>query len=369
MLSLIYSSVKSVFNTVATPIGQSLKGIIENIKAVSRKSTTYITEQFDQISIKYDIAVPTVGLFISATLLTLLSIGIGSEIILPLSLKVWVIEFILKYLGMQLILSENGFSVITMSLILYLLNPIIYVVCILLSTIAAYIQFTVTHDAIHGAISKRKINNVLGFFSQIWLGPTSNWDALKYNHLKHHANTNDSIKDPDYWCSSKSLGGRYLTWLRWLTIELSYFYNYIPYIIRHSNKIANFIAYELSVMLFIYSIYKLELMSSLLMYWIIPSRIAIFILAFAFDYLPHYPHYITRKQDKYKTTAYISTAWYLRPFLSLIIFNQNYHIVHHLKPRVPFYMYWKVWEDMKHELLTEHDIMVRRILPELGEDE
>jgi fatty acid desaturase len=232
-------------------------------------------------------------------------------------------------------------------------------------------MFTVAHDAIHGAVTKnRTVNNLIGFVSQLYLGPTSSWHALKYNHLTHHAHTNDSKLDPDFWASLEGPGGYYLTPLRWLTVDVSYFMTYLPYLSRKPwYHQLGFIAYEAAMIAFIYYSIQMGFFVTLLQYWIIPSRIAVALLAFAFDFLPHYPHDITRKENKYKTTAYIAAPWYIRPFLSLIIFYQNYHIAHHLIPVVPFYEYKRVWTDMRDRLLNEEDIRVRQILPQLGVEE
>ena len=71
------------------------------------------------------------------------------------------------------------------------------------------------------------------------------------------------------------------------------------------------------------------------------------LLAFAFDYLPHRPHLIPARADRFRATHIISGRW-----LTLPLCCQNYHLVHHLYPAVPFYGYGRVWHDQRDELLA-----------------
>ena len=60
-----------------------------------------------------------------------------------------------------------------------------------------------------------------------------------------------------------------------------------------------------------------------------------------FMVLPHYPH--TGRQDENPNTTALmrmGKEWLLTP----ILMYQNYHLVHHLYPTVPFYRYGKVWK-------------------------
>lgn len=296
-----------------------------------------------------DIAWPTLLLFLISIFCTILSILLGEGFLIPL----------------------KAFHYIGYNYLYWTLSTILGVFCFLLSSLCSYAQFTVAHDAIHKAISKKYnfINNLVGRISQIWLGPTSSWTALRYNHLEHHAHTNDSKLDPDYWCSLKGPGGKYLTPLRWLFVDLSYCHTYFGHGLmrkKWNDRLLPY-SYELIKIIGLLLALKWGWMPLLLKYWILPSRLALFVLAYAFDFLPHYPHIITRKENRYQTTAYLYIPWILRPLLSLLTFYQNFHLAHHLVPQVPFYRYKNVWEDMKDELLDE-GVIIRDILPKLVEE-
>lgn len=236
---------------------------------------------------------------------------------------------------------------------------------LLISSCCSYAHFTIVHDAIHGAVAKNRwINDTLGLLSQFWLGPTSNWWGLKYLHLRHHLKTNHPKEDPDIWNSTDGPGGFLLTPLRWATIDLHYWIFY-----REIIQVApiRIFLYHLLAFLLIFASLQFGFGKLLLWKWILPSRIAIFFLSLFFDFLPHYPHKVTRAEDRYQTTAYLSIATYLRPFLSALILHQNYHIAHHLYPHVPFYRYGHVWEEKKQELI-KIPVPIRRLFPSLGEE-
>lgn len=232
---------------------------------------------------------------------------------------------------------------------------------VVVSAVCVYGQFTVAHDAVHRSVASNKtINNSFGVLSQFWLGPTSNWHGLKVSHLEHHKHTNDPDNDPDYWSSLDGPGGMYLTPFRWLTIDFKYTYDHGWLSIR-DNPI-EILYYSFITLLFLCA-YKYQFLSSLLKYWVIPSRIALFFLAFAFDFLPHYPHNVKKSENRYLTTSYLSTSRYLKPLLSLVILYQNYHVAHHLNPSVPFYRYKDVWESNKEDLLHQKQVPILHLTP------
>ena len=78
----------------------------------------------------------------------------------------------------------------------------------------------------------------------------------------------------------------------------------------------------------------------LLVYVLIPQRLALLWLAFAFDYLPHHGLHLRPEEDRLKTTRNRIGS---EPWLSPLLLYQNYHLVHHLHPVVPFYRYIRVW--------------------------
>ena len=72
----------------------------------------------------------------------------------------------------------------------------------------------------------------------------------------------------------------------------------------------------------------------------LPQRLSIVWLAYAFDYLPHHGLHHRPSEDRLKTTRNRVGG---ERVLSPLLLYQNYHLVHHLHPIVPFYRYLAVW--------------------------
>ena len=74
--------------------------------------------------------------------------------------------------------------------------------------------------------------------------------------------------------------------------------------------------------------------------YLIPERIAMFVLAWWFDWLPHHGLEETQSENRYRATRNrVGMEWLFTP----LMLSQNYHLVHHLHPSVPFYRYVKTW--------------------------
>lgn len=246
-----------------------------------------------------------------------------------------------------------------------IINITLYITSIIIATFASYAQFTVVHESVHSTISKNKyINNIIGISAAIWLGPLSNWILFKKHHLQHHSDTNDVDKDPDMWCSKNAYGGEKYLVLRWLTLDIHYAYIYIIECVNNCRVSIPILTNQICMIFFTYFIFNCFSIGQILQYWIIPSRLAILLLSFAFDYLPHYPHDIKKKENKYKTTSYISCPWYIKLFLSPISFYQDYHIIHHERPYIPFYEYAKVWDERKEDLINK-GVRINKIFPQI----
>ena len=82
-----------------------------------------------------------------------------------------------------------------------------------------------------------------------------------------------------------------------------------------------------------------------------PARLATLWLGFAFDYLPHNGLNLTASEDRFKATR---NRIGLERLLSPLLLYQNYHLVHHLHPVVPFHRYLAVWLRNEDEYLS-HD--------------
>ena len=84
--------------------------------------------------------------------------------------------------------------------------------------------------------------------------------------------------------------------------------------------------------------------------WVVPGILALALLAFMFDWVPHHPHKLRMR--------YLDTRVILFPGLPVITINQNLHLVHHLYPRIPFYKYGDSFKDLRSTLEEKGSIII-----------
>lgn len=216
---------------------------------------------------------------------------------------------------------------------------------IVLNTVAAYLSFTPAHEASHNTVSThRRLNEWVGRLSTALQSPVPFFRTFRYIHMQHHRFTNDRDRDPDIYVGT---GPAWLLPLKWATLDLSYFFYYFrPSVFRTrplSERRELFLALMFGMVIFALVALAGWVEYYLLLFFL-PTRITVVILALTFDFLPHYPHQMLATDDPYQSTKNrTGMKWLLTPLL----LYQNYHLVHHLYPTVPFYRYIKVWRARK----------------------
>ncbi|MEO2137580.1 MAG: fatty acid desaturase, partial [bacterium] len=90
-------------------------------------------------------------------------------------------------------------------------------------------------------------------------------------------------------------------------------------------------------------------LSEVLLLGLLPTSLAWMTLAVCFDYLPHRPHL--------ERNRYLATRVTLFPGLKYLLLWQNFHLVHHLYPTIPFYLYERCFERVRGEL-TDHGSLI-----------
>ena len=243
------------------------------------------------------------------------------------------------------------------------------------AAVSTFVAFTPMHDAVHNAVCPRNraLNNLVGTLSSApFLGL---FRLFKVIHLMHHRYTNDhdsapngSSLDPDNWAGE---GAEWQLPLRWATV----FFYYIAYMFRlatwqqqaeagggaggrrQRREYMRVYITSTLVLRVALSAAAWALGSGLFKFWVAPLFVATSYLMFVFDYLPHRPHLVPYKEDKYLSTSVVSSVFdgFLTPFL----LSQNYHNIHHLYPFLPFYRYGRVWRRHKDELIRRGT----RVLP------
>lgn len=213
-----------------------------------------------------------------------------------------------------------------------------------------YWMFSVVHDSSHRAISSNKwLNDGMGTVGLLFMFPYAPMPVLRWLHMQHHRFTNAN-NDPDEFTHR---GARWWAPLRWSFFDAYYIYYFFRYGGEFVTKFAKTFALYLGIVIpaaaaAIYFGYGLEL----LVLWFIPTRIALFLIDIVFVVLPHHPAMVTQEENPYMaTTMRMGWEWLLTP----LMVYQNYHLIHHLYPTIPFYKMHKAWY-LKYDELNRHDV-------------
>ncbi len=220
---------------------------------------------------------------------------------------------------------------------------------VVVNAIACFAMFTVSHEASHHTLSTARGANLwFGRFANLLFAPHAGFQTWRFIHMQHHRFTNhDDGSDPDHYTH------RGATWtmpLRWLTIDLWYMVFYVPKLPgRPRGEQVELVVTWLLVGSSLGAAIVTGHLDAVLVLYLLPIRMAVLVLGWSFDYLPHSG--LHEKVDKYKATRNRVGAERL---LNPLMLYQNYHLVHHLHPRVPFYRYVAVWRRNEEEYLG-HD--------------
>lgn len=191
----------------------------------------------------------------------------------------------------------------------------------------AYTQFTVLHDATHRSLSRVEwVNEAFGWIATLVLwGP---FEAMRRNHLHHHAHTNDPKNDPDFWVAGETWLS---TGLRCLTTLQVHYWSYLTRLRRRDGVLARALA-TIALILFAHAAaWRAGVLLPLVLAWTLPAQLGVAALALTFDYWPHRPH---TERGRLRDTANILPAW-----LDPLFWCQNLHAIHHLFPQLPWYRY------------------------------
>lgn len=200
--------------------------------------------------------------------------------------------------------------------------------CFLLNVLALHLAGTVIHDASHNVGHQNRIMNaILGHGSALMLGFA--FPVFTRVHMQHHANVNDPENDPDHFVST---GGP--LWM----IAARFFYHEIFFFKRRLWRKYELLEWFLS-RLFVITIVVLaihyDFLDFIFNYWFSPALVVGLALGLFFDYLPHRPF---KERDRWKNARV-----YPSPILNILILGQNYHLIHHLWPSIPWYNYQRAY--------------------------
>ena len=244
-----------------------------------------------------------------------------------------------------------------LSLALFALTPIAVLqlslsvwLGVILMALAVYGMYTVMHDSVHGAIAGRHrrwlwVNSAVGYLAAQVL--TIPYTAHRYEHISHHRYTNDPHKDPDYQVSA-------MTGTPWSLVKTGgkMIWGNYRYYWQHRWPRTD----ERERMIFITEVSLMVLLRVACLVWfgseawqalvllVVGPAIGTVVLTYLFAYLVHRPH---TEQGRFRDTSTIELPGVFNTPLTWAWLFQNYHSIHHLYPKVPFFRYRQLFERLE----------------------
>jgi beta-carotene hydroxylase len=228
----------------------------------------------------------------------------------------------------------------------------------LFNLVVLYSLYTVVHEAVHSNISSRRkslrwIDPVAGVIAcaPLWL----NYHQHRRQHMTHHAHTNQD-EDPDIYARGSFLG--------WIFLRLPYaLLNYFNPIQQYRDcRRFNCTRREVVYTAASFSAYAAVLLGSVaagfwrevLFLWLIPWWIGQTVMLTFFTWTPHHDHH--------ETGRYRSTRVSIFPGANFLLQGQNYHLIHHLIPSIPYYRYGASFEEMR-PILERKGVRIEGLWP------
>lgn len=227
--------------------------------------------------------------------------------------------------------------------------------CMPILAAVSYAHYTLVHESIHGNVvaSPRRlawINTVVGWIGSLGMG--AGWPALQRTHLLHHSHTNTE-RDPDI--AVKGTFGQLLAkWLVMVPMSLLPMFALRFISAERYRRLGTILSRAEIIQVSAVTLFTWALLiaaiatghvADWLMLWFLPTRLGILILNIFFQWLPHHPFDSTER--------YHNTRISLWPGGTLLLLQQNLHLMHHLWPSVPFYNYARLFGSLRPVLVAE----------------
>ena len=228
----------------------------------------------------------------------------------------------------------------------------------LLCGVLVYASYTILHEAVHSNISgfgqpTRWFNEALGYGAGFIMAiPLT---IHRANHLAHHRKTNDPESDPDMVMAISGrpgLGSLFVASLHSITKQYTFYWQVAwpktsrPERMRAGAEIFVIVAGRVALAAAGFPLEALVLT-------VAANVLGNLLIVTFFAVAVHHPN---TGHGRYLDTSTILFPRGLNAPITWLWLWQNYHSVHHLFPRVPFYRYATVFDRIR-------DIMVKQGAP------
>ena len=213
------------------------------------------------------------------------------------------------------------------------------------ATINITASYLPSHEAQHSIIAMpgkkmRWVNELVGHVSPIPL--VLPYKVLRATHIEHHKHANNPILDPDYNLHAQTGWGAIWKSIQWRQPMPNGEQN--PYItclqrIGQENLILHTIVYRLIYLSILCGMALNGLAIEAALLWWLPWQIAITYIHFYLAWAPHNPGCGT---DRYADTKSFKSI-----FGNIGSSGMQYHVIHHLYPRIPLVRTPEAYRQMK----------------------
>lgn len=234
---------------------------------------------------------------------------------------------------------------------------------LILNTVIASTFYMPMHEAAHGNIwgrttSGKWIEDLIGMLCAIPLG--FSYKAHRPSHMRHHAHTNDPLKDPDF----HTAGPMHTVLKSWYgQVMLATFlpvFAFVPaarkllptamlVMMRAETGSKKTGLIQLRFWLLTNAFLIIAILTGYgwqaLMLWYLPSRIQALWLLTIFAWFPHHPATKVGRYGDTRVAVFPGSRWLIR--------GHDHHAVHHLFPRVPHYRLRKLWADIADDMVAK----------------
>jgi ferredoxin-NADP reductase/fatty acid desaturase len=205
-----------------------------------------------------------------------------------------------------------------------------------LHVLATFTMFTVAHESAHHTAGRLTwLNEVLGRLSTLFIAAYGSFPLFRSLHLSshHHGENAGARPGPDAWVTQ---GHWWQLPFRWLTID----FRFARHLSKHlrgrpagerTEGLVALAAFTALATVLIAIGYGWEL----LVIYLIPQRLGLGLMMWWFGWLPHHRSTQEAENPAGSSRPRAALKWLTKPAL----LHRNYHLLHHLRPVVPFHRY------------------------------
>jgi len=213
-----------------------------------------------------------------------------------------------------------------------------------IATLTVALSYLPSHEAQHNIIAGkgkplRWLNELVGHISTLPL--VFPYRVLRATHMEHHAHSNDPELDPDYGVHARS-GWQFLTnTVRGRLTGTDRDDDYQKSLERTGQNafMLDAAIYNAVFLVILFSMawtgYAIEAM----LLWWLPKHIGTTYISYYLSWAPHHPG---TEQGRYRDTRAFKSR-----LGNLVSMGMQYHIIHHLYPRIPLSLTPAAYREMK----------------------